>query len=402
MLRQLRLPALLGASALVITIILAPRIGILPRLGFIVAAFLAAASILPLIGRNPLRAPLSNWGMVVAHFGIAVALAGMAANAAFSSETLADRQAGRYADRRPLAGAARGRHADRRARIGLRSRPSFARRAVQGVVTLNPQTRYFTDPPTETNESAIRTFWNGQLYTVLGRPDAVGRLAVAAVVEAVRDTDLGRRRADRARRGAGAARADRGVAGVGASRAGAGALRMSRAFACSRSSCCLCSSSALIWRLANAGDTTSPRRWSSEAGTAVCAAAGAAEQARPVVCRPGHRAAAAAQRLRKLVRPMHDRSQSARRIEAQRASGSTASRCETRPDALNAFLARNGDPYERIGADRQSEVQIAFGSSGVPGKLRDRWQGYHPLTVYRRDRTRRIFRAILRKLEQVR
>jgi cytochrome c biogenesis protein CcmG, thiol:disulfide interchange protein DsbE len=36
------------------------------------------------------------------------------------------------------------------------------------------------------------------------------------------------------------------------------------------------------------------------------------------------------------------------------------------PDALSAFLARNGDPYDRIGTDRQSEVQIAFGSSGVP------------------------------------
>jgi cytochrome c biogenesis protein CcmG/thiol:disulfide interchange protein DsbE len=36
------------------------------------------------------------------------------------------------------------------------------------------------------------------------------------------------------------------------------------------------------------------------------------------------------------------------------------------PGALNEFLARNGDPYERIGADRQSAVQIALGSSGVP------------------------------------
>ena len=36
------------------------------------------------------------------------------------------------------------------------------------------------------------------------------------------------------------------------------------------------------------------------------------------------------------------------------------------PEALTAFLARNGDPYERIGADPQSETQIAFGSSGVP------------------------------------
>src|SRR5205085_10163171 len=85
---QLRIPALLAATALAITIILAPDIGILPRLGFVVAAFLAAASILPLVGRNPIRAPLATWGMVVAHFGIAVALAGMASNSAFTSERL--------------------------------------------------------------------------------------------------------------------------------------------------------------------------------------------------------------------------------------------------------------------------------------------------------------------------
>ena len=33
---------------------------------------------------------------------------------------------------------------------------------------------------------------------------------------------------------------------------------------------------------------------------------------------------------------------------------------------LSDFLARNGDPYERIGSDVQSRVQIALGSSGVP------------------------------------
>lgn len=37
-----------------------------------------------------------------------------------------------------------------------------------------------------------------------------------------------------------------------------------------------------------------------------------------------------------------------------------------RPEDLAAFLARNGDPYERIGSDPQSQVQIALGSSGVP------------------------------------
>ena len=36
------------------------------------------------------------------------------------------------------------------------------------------------------------------------------------------------------------------------------------------------------------------------------------------------------------------------------------------PDDLAAFLTRNGDPYERIGSDPHSQVQIALGSSGVP------------------------------------
>ena len=34
--------------------------------------------------------------------------------------------------------------------------------------------------------------------------------------------------------------------------------------------------------------------------------------------------------------------------------------------ALEAFIARNGDPYERIGSDPDSRVQLALGSSGVP------------------------------------
>ena len=34
--------------------------------------------------------------------------------------------------------------------------------------------------------------------------------------------------------------------------------------------------------------------------------------------------------------------------------------------ALEAFLARNGDPFERVGSDPASRVQFALGSSGVP------------------------------------
>lgn len=37
-----------------------------------------------------------------------------------------------------------------------------------------------------------------------------------------------------------------------------------------------------------------------------------------------------------------------------------------RPDDIAAFLARNGDPFARIGKDDVSAVQLALGSSGVP------------------------------------
>ena len=37
-----------------------------------------------------------------------------------------------------------------------------------------------------------------------------------------------------------------------------------------------------------------------------------------------------------------------------------------RPQDLAQFFAQNGNPFERIGSDRQSAVQLAFGSSGVP------------------------------------
>ena len=50
------------------------------------------------------------------------------------------------------------------------------------------------------------------------------------------------------------------------------------------------------------------------------------------------------------------------------------------------FLEQNGDPYQRIGADMQSSVQMALGSSGVPesfvvdGKGIIRYQHVGPIT----------------------
>ena len=37
-----------------------------------------------------------------------------------------------------------------------------------------------------------------------------------------------------------------------------------------------------------------------------------------------------------------------------------------RPEDVADFLKQNGDPYDRIGSDERSSVQMALGSSGVP------------------------------------
>jgi cytochrome c biogenesis protein CcmG/thiol:disulfide interchange protein DsbE len=37
-----------------------------------------------------------------------------------------------------------------------------------------------------------------------------------------------------------------------------------------------------------------------------------------------------------------------------------------KPADVAAFLARHGDPFDRIGSDPESRVQLALGSSGVP------------------------------------
>jgi len=154
-------------------IVLAPP-GVLPLFGLSLAAGLAVASVLPLLGRNPWRTPLFTWGMVVAHLGIAVSLAGMACDAAYTSETLVAARVGQPVHVGPFTVRLQG----VRPVIGqnwsaLEARLSATRD--DDTVILRPQSRFFSDPVTTTSESAILTLWDGQLYTVLGQPDPQGR-----------------------------------------------------------------------------------------------------------------------------------------------------------------------------------------------------------------------------------
>src|SRR3546814_416769 len=174
-LNRVAIPILISAMALFALILFAPGIGLFPLLGLTLAAGVAAASVAPLWNRNLRRTPLFTWGMVIAHLGIAVSLAGMASETAFTEETLVavpvgeTVEVGPYSIRfdavRPIAG------------------PNWtaieatltARRGDGDPFILRPQARMFSSPPTETSEAAIETQLDGQLYTVLGKGDAQGR-----------------------------------------------------------------------------------------------------------------------------------------------------------------------------------------------------------------------------------
>ncbi|WP_334655576.1 heme lyase CcmF/NrfE family subunit [Sphingomonas panaciterrae] len=150
-------------------------IGIMPLIAIALAAGLAVASVAPLFGRNLRRTPLFVYGMVVAHLGIAVSLVGMAASSAYTKETLVAAGVGEPARVGPYRVTLRG----IRPVIGDNWTALEARLEVQrgdGPVSfLAPQSRYFSNPPTTTNESAILTSADGQLYTVIGQPDGAGR-----------------------------------------------------------------------------------------------------------------------------------------------------------------------------------------------------------------------------------
>ena len=160
--------AAIAVAALIAVLVLAST-GILPLIGLALGLGLAVASLLPLRGRNLRRLPLATWGMVIAHFGIAAALIGMASDSAFSEEKLAALKVGDTAEVGPW-------------QVTLRSVSPVAGpnwNALEGVmearygagqpVRLTPQARTFWAPPQETTESALETRWNGQLYAVLGK-----------------------------------------------------------------------------------------------------------------------------------------------------------------------------------------------------------------------------------------
>jgi cytochrome c-type biogenesis protein CcmF len=162
-------PSLLaGAAALLLVAAIAGRISILPLLGLVVAAIVAVASVAPLWKRKVGRTPLFTWGMVLAHLGCAVSIAGMACDSAFKQENMVAMAPGETRSVGPFDVTLQ----------GVRDRPGPNYAALEAVTSVRkgagapfemlPQLHQFTDPPMQTNQAAISTFWNGQLYLVIG------------------------------------------------------------------------------------------------------------------------------------------------------------------------------------------------------------------------------------------
>jgi len=173
---MLAVPALASALMLLLVVVFAGPIGVLPLLGLAIAAGLAIASLLPLWKRNLRRTPLHIWGMVLAHLGIAVSLAGMASESAFNQERLVASRIGeshavgpwtiRLDAIEPVAGPNW---------TALEGRVIATYGDANQQTILAPQARMFSSPPTETSEAALLTRWNGQLYVVLGNEGEDGR-----------------------------------------------------------------------------------------------------------------------------------------------------------------------------------------------------------------------------------
>ncbi len=172
--KEVELFAALVLATLILVSLLAD-VEILPLLGLALGIGLAVASLLPLRGRKLSRTPLATWGMVVAHFGVAVSLLGMASESAFTQERLAAVEEGGSTSVGPWTVVLEG--------VEPMAGPNFT--AMQARIAasyrgskpkvLSPQARNFWAPPQQTTESALQTRWNGQLYAVVGDRGADGR-----------------------------------------------------------------------------------------------------------------------------------------------------------------------------------------------------------------------------------
>lgn len=175
LLNRISIPVFLTAAALFALVLFTTSMSVLPLIGMALAAGIAVASFAPLWKRNLRRTPMHTYGMIIAHFGIAVALVGMASETSFTEEKLVAATPGdeimvngwrlKFEAIEPVAG-------PNWTALEARVTAQYEDEAIHEIA---PQNRMFASAQMQTSEAALLTRWNGQLYVVLGDSDAQGR-----------------------------------------------------------------------------------------------------------------------------------------------------------------------------------------------------------------------------------
>jgi cytochrome c-type biogenesis protein CcmF len=120
---------------------------------------------------NLLHQPRASWGMVLAHSGLAIAVAGMTASSAWKSESI---QIMKFGEQVNVAG-----YTYTLKEVKEIKGPNY--RALRGIFLvskgdavnwlLSPEKRFYTNPVMTTTEASIRPTFLGDLYAVIGDRD---------------------------------------------------------------------------------------------------------------------------------------------------------------------------------------------------------------------------------------
>jgi cytochrome c-type biogenesis protein CcmF len=163
----------------------------LAGLGMAAAAWVIAGTLTDLSGRLGLgrvspgesaaragRLPRAYWGMVLAHAGVGVLVAGVTASSAWQTESILTMRPGDTVEVAGYDFAFRGAE-NARGPNYTATRGIFAvTRDGAPVATLTPEKRNYPAEQSSTTEAAIHTTWMADLYAVIGEPDGNGAWSV--------------------------------------------------------------------------------------------------------------------------------------------------------------------------------------------------------------------------------
>ena len=185
--RRLAIPALLALLAGITALAFTDAASVLALIGFAIAAWLAAAVVIEFarhlrVGEGAAgdvlarlrRLSASNWGVSLAHLGVAFAAFGATAVGALQTETLTTLRVGQSVTSGP--------YSFRLAEVHPAAGPNYTAIAATlevsrngaPVASLHPETRSYTDPMMDTTEAGIASLWKGDLFGVISAPDGNG------------------------------------------------------------------------------------------------------------------------------------------------------------------------------------------------------------------------------------